>query len=168
MNQAPLVDRLASLLEYPDATFSSTLAECCRAVDVAVPAAAAELDRFADAIDGLSTAALQELYVSTFDWSPRCTLDVGWHLFGDAYERGMLLAKLREELQRAQIPENGQLPDHLPSLLRLLDRVEPPRRDELTQLLTPALDALQQALASSKSPYAALVKGVVTTAIAGG
>jgi nitrate reductase delta subunit len=111
---------------------------------------------------------LQELYVATFDLNPKCTLDVGWHLFADAYERGTLLAMLREELQRQSVPENGELPDHLPSLLMLLDRVEGPRRAELLAVLAPAFEAVQTALASSDSPYAPLVKGVLTAAMAGG
>jgi nitrate reductase delta subunit len=106
--------------------------------------------------------------VSTFDLNPKCTLDVGWHLFEDAYERGVLLAMLREELERNAVPEHGELPDHLPSVLMLLDRVDASRRAELIHLLAPAFEALQKALASSGSPYAPLVKGVLTTALAGG
>ena len=165
---AAFVDRLASLLEYPDADFRSTLADCRKAIDRVAPAAAAELDDFGRAIDALSTPALQELYVSTFDWNPKCTLDVGWHLFEDAYERGGLLAMLREELERHAVPERGELPDHLPSVLMLLNRVDASRRTELTRLLAPAFEALQTALASSATPYAPLVKGVLTAALAGG
>jgi nitrate reductase molybdenum cofactor assembly chaperone NarJ/NarW len=162
------VDRLASLLEYPGATFATALADCRQAIDGLAPAARADLDRFALAVDGMSAASLQELYVSTFDLNPKCTLDLGWHLFGDTYERGALLSMLREELQRHAVPENGELPDHLAAVVRLLERLEAPRRAELLAMLTPAFEALQNALASAGNPYAPLVKGVVTAATAGG
>jgi nitrate reductase delta subunit len=169
MVRAPgLIDRLVTLLEYPDGAFASTLAECCAAVKALDPVAAAGLERFALATQGRSTAALQELYVATFDLNPRCTLDLGWHLFGEAYERGALLSMLREELQRERVPENGELPDHLPAVLMLLNRLEPARRAELTRMLTPALDALRAALVACDSPYAPLLNTVVTTATAGG
>jgi nitrate reductase molybdenum cofactor assembly chaperone NarJ/NarW len=169
MPDAPaLVSRVAALLEYPDGAFHSAVADCCAAAIAIDPAASAGLRRFAAAVDGLSVEALQELYVSTFDHNPRCALDLGWHLFGEAYERGALLAMLREELQRAGIPERGELPDHLPSVLLLLDRLDPARRAELTRLLAPAVAALEAALEQSGNPYAALVKSAAALAALGG
>jgi nitrate reductase molybdenum cofactor assembly chaperone NarJ/NarW len=169
MPDAPaLVSRVAALLEYPDGAFRSAVADCCAGTIAIDPAASADLRRFAAAIDGLSVEALQELYVSTFDHNPRCALDLGWHLFGEAYERGALLAMLREELQRAGIPERGELPDHLPSVLLLLERLDPSRRAELTRLLAPAVAALEAALEQSGNPYAALVKSAAALAALGG
>jgi nitrate reductase delta subunit len=169
MPDAPaLVARVAALLEYPDGAFRAAIADCCAEASAVHSVASVELRRFAAAIEGLAIEALQELYVATFDHNPRCALDLGWHLFGEAYERGALLAMLREELQRAGIPERGELPDHLPSVLLLLDRLDPSRRAELTRLLAPAVGTLEAALEQSGNPYAALVKSAAALAALGG
>jgi nitrate reductase molybdenum cofactor assembly chaperone len=155
------VERLSSLLEYPDGSFARTIAECAARLSAACPRAAANLERFSDAVEGLSIDRLRELYVETFDMSPDCTLDLGWHLYRDAYERGALLASLREELQRARIREGDELPDHLPHLLKLLERLERPRAEELRRLLEPAIERLETALAERNSPYVYLVKSAI-------
>ena len=36
---------------------------------------------------------IQELYTRTFDINPVCTLEIGWHIFGEDYARGALLVK---------------------------------------------------------------------------
>src|SRR6266568_3182701 len=57
--------------------------------------------------------ARQELYVQTFEFNPACTLELGWHLFGENYERGEFLVRMREQLRRHGIAESNELPDHL-------------------------------------------------------
>jgi nitrate reductase delta subunit len=68
--------------------------------------------------------AAQELYIETFEFNPKCTLELGWHLFGENYERGEFLVKMRAELRRHGIEETGELPDHLTHVLRLIGRME--------------------------------------------
>ena len=169
MTDAPrLADCLAPLFEYPGASYRATVAECRAAIEQMLPSAAADLERFANATERISIEALQELYVATFDLNPRCTLDLGWHLHGEAYERGALLAMLREDMQHAGVSEGGELPDHLTSLLKLLARVTAARRVELAPLLEPALSVLQTSLDACHSPYADLMKIAVATTRAGG
>jgi nitrate reductase molybdenum cofactor assembly chaperone NarJ/NarW len=163
-----VVERLARLLTYPDDSFPAAVAACQAVLARDAAAAAADLDRFAQRVAALTIAQLRELYVATFDLNPRCTLDVGWHLFGDTYDRGALLASLRAELARLEIDEHGELPDHLPTLLRLIDASEPARAAELTALVAPAIERLQATLVACDNPYAWLVKSVVRAATAGG
>jgi nitrate reductase delta subunit len=96
--------------------------------------------------------AEQELYVQTFEFNPAATLEIGWHLFGENYERGEFLVRMREQLRRYGIQEGSDLPDHLPLLLRLIARSP---HDESAQLvglhLTPALEKIRAALAGN--PY---------------
>jgi nitrate reductase assembly molybdenum cofactor insertion protein NarJ len=68
--------------------------------------------------------AWQELYVQTFEFNPACTLETGWHLFGENYERGEFLVRMREQLRRHGIPESTELPDHACHLLPLIGRME--------------------------------------------
>ena len=91
--------------------------------------------------------AAQELYVQTFEFNPACTLEIGWHLFGENYERGEFLVRMREQLRRYGIPESTELPDHLTHLLALIERLEHHEAEELAgQALIPALAKIQKAL----------------------
>ncbi len=91
--------------------------------------------------------AMQELYVATFEFNPACTLEVGWHLFGENYERGEFLARMRQQLRRFGIPEGSELPDHLGLLLLLIARLDHEAGAELAgQFLLPALGKIGTAL----------------------
>jgi len=113
-------------------------------------------DRLADALEYPSFAppATQERYVETFDLNPACSLDVGWHLFGDAPERGAFLSMLRDELARAGVDEHGELPDHLPALLRLIPREEDAAASALAGRIAPAVVRLRDVLLAEGNPFA--------------
>lgn len=85
----------------------------------------------------------QERYVAAFDLDPACSLNIGWHLFGDQYARGEFLAVLREELHRAGIDDAGELPDYLPFVLRLIPRLDKTRAGQLQEAVAVALDAIR-------------------------
>ncbi len=87
----------------------------------------------------------QELYVQTFEFNPACTLEIGWHLFGENYERGEFLVRMRGQLRRYEIAETTELPDHLTHVLRLIGRMEHDEAASLAgQVVLPALDKMQQ------------------------
>lgn len=81
-------------------------------------------DELADKLRYPDEPAAQELYVQTFEFNPACTLELGWHLFGETYERGEFLVKMRGELRRHGVEETSELPDHLTHILRLIGRME--------------------------------------------
>jgi nitrate reductase molybdenum cofactor assembly chaperone NarJ/NarW len=147
------LDALAALVDYPDAALLSRVRAGLAGLSAMSPEAATALGRFADAIAGVPIAELQERYTGTFDLDPACALDVGWHLFGDAHDRGAFMAAVREELERAGVPAAPQLPDHLTCLVRLVAREQPARAAELAALIAPAIDTVQRALARRQSPY---------------
>jgi nitrate reductase delta subunit len=155
------LDVLAGLLGYPDAGLPSRV-HAGLAGSTLGPAAAAELERFAAEIAGMSIGDLQEHYTGTFDLDPACALDVGWHLFGDAHDRGGFMAALREDLQQAGVPETRELPDHLTRVLALLARGEPARAAALAALVAPAIDMVHRALAGRRSPYVHVLAAVQT------
>lgn len=70
-------------------------------------------------------AELEETYTRIFDMNPSCTLEIGWHLFGETYKRGSFLANMRESLRTHGIEEGTSLPDFLPTMLKLLPRLNP-------------------------------------------
>jgi nitrate reductase delta subunit len=100
----------------------------------------------------------QELYVQTFEFNPACTLEIGWHLFGENYERGEFLVRMREQLRRYGIAETAELPDHLTHLLPLIGRMD---RAEAAQLACESvLPALAKLQLPEGSPYAAALANI--------
>jgi nitrate reductase delta subunit len=150
---------LADLLEYPDRQWQANLAGHLRAVEACGPGPAAEAARFARGLAGCSTADLQEEYTRTFDLNPVCTLEIGYHLFGENYKRGAFLARLRETEAPFALGQEKQLPDHLPVLLRLLDRLEDSdlRASLIADCLIPALDKMLKALSQTGNIYGPLL-----------
>jgi nitrate reductase molybdenum cofactor assembly chaperone len=103
--------------------------------------------------------AMQEIYVRTFEFNPACTLEIGWHLFGENYERGEFLVRMRQQLRRHGIAESIELPDHLTHLLPLIACLE---HDEAAQLagefILPALAKIRSAI--EDNPYASVISGI--------
>jgi nitrate reductase assembly molybdenum cofactor insertion protein NarJ len=105
--------------------------------------------------------AMQELYVQTFEFNPACTLEIGWHIFGENYERGEFLVRMREQLRRHGITESSELPDHLCHILPLIDRLDPEEAADLVgQFVLPALAKIKDAL--NGSAYQDLVVATAT------
>ena len=104
-------------------------------------------------------ATAQEHYVQTFEFNPACTLEIGWHLFGENYERGEFLVRMREQLRRYGIAESTELPDHLTYLLQLIPRMDREHAAELVgQSVLPALGKIRDAL--KQNPYASLIGAI--------
>lgn len=140
------------LLAYPGGDYQARVRDCGE-----------PLEEFARTIEGLPVEALQELYTQTFDWNPDTTLDIGWHLFGENYDRGDFLVKLRGALRSYGIAESGELPDHLSHVLPLLDRMPEDERSEFTaKYVLPAIEKLRGGLAKAESPFLALVSAIRT------
>jgi len=116
---------------------------------------------FAEQLRYPNDPAEQERYVQTFEFNPACTLEIGWHLFGENYERGEFLVRMRGELRRYGIAETTELPDHLAHLLLLAGRMDYQDAAELAgEFLLPALAKIQEAL--KDNPYEALIAAIRT------
>ena len=106
-------------------------------------------------------AAVQELFTTSFDLGPSLVPYLGFHMHGETYRRGMVMARLRAVLQRYEVDEEGELPDHLGPILRLLATAGPdPELDELVKTeLKPGLDKLiaEAAKSDSDNPYRSLL-----------
>jgi nitrate reductase delta subunit len=115
-------DSLADLLTFPYAPLVPRARACAAALRLSNGAAADAVVRFCEAIQTQPQASLQEDYTDTFDLEPACSLELGWHLFGDTHDRGGFLAVLRDDLRQAGVEETAGLPDHLAHLLSLVAR----------------------------------------------
>jgi len=165
-----LLDRIAELLQYPGIGYEDKIVTALdlghtNATDVLGDApAAGDLAEAARSLAGLLTAkgkhGAEEHFTVLFDLSPVCTLNVGHHLFGDAYQRGELLAGLVGEMAQRGISIDEEIPDHLPLLLQLLGRVED--EDDRTVLasavLLPGLERINDSLAENETPWSDILR----------
>lgn len=150
----------SALWEYPSPELRGRLPAYVAAVSAMLPEVATHLQRFRSTVDGLADADWEEMFVRTFDFNPDCALEVGWHLFGEDYKRGEMLAFLRGEMNRCGVPENGELPDHLGNLLRLLASGWDSDGRFTRRFLIPALTRLHKALTASNPAYAELTQAL--------
>jgi nitrate reductase delta subunit len=154
-------DLAGAIFRYPDERYLEALDGCRRGVRAVVPEAGTQLDQFRGALAGLSPEARQELFVATFDFNPACTLEVGWHLFGENYERGAFLVKMRQVLTRVGVSDGGELPDHLGTVLRALGRMPADEAAEFAEAcLLPALAKMQTHLAGKSNPFESLLEAI--------
>jgi nitrate reductase molybdenum cofactor assembly chaperone NarJ/NarW len=151
MQDAAIYNALVALLTYPEADYPQRIAA---SVQVAPEQCREHLEQFAVQMHLLRTDQLQELFTQTFDLNPMCSLELGWHLFGENYERGLLLVRVREELRRHGLEESTELPDHLTHVLRLVERMEhDAAADFVAACVLPALEKMLEALRDKKNPF---------------
>ncbi len=154
-------DALARALVYPEADFSARVEDCRDAVRVLCPEGAGLISAFAGEIEGLPLAELEELYVRTFDMNPASTLDLGWQLFGEEYNRGLFLVRLRTLMQDFGLTETSELPDHLSHALPVLARMdEEAAPDFATACMVPALRKVLEGVPTD-NPYRGLIEAVL-------
>ena len=159
-----LYDQLAALLAYPDGRYGEKLELCRKSLEASQPEAAELLKSFAAAVEKLSRTELEELFVGTFDFKATCALEVGWHLYGEDYQRGAFLVKMRSELRRLGIPESGELPDHLTHVLMVLGRLETDEANDMAlHYVIPAMTKMLSGFEQKGSPYEFLLKAISST-----
>jgi nitrate reductase assembly molybdenum cofactor insertion protein NarJ len=88
-----------------------------------VPEAAKGISAFGTFIEQHDLWEVEEAFTQTFDVNPACALDIGWHLFGEEYARGMFLVRMREELRKHGLVETTELPDHITHVLAIIGNV---------------------------------------------
>tara|TARA_B100000959_G_C14570394_1_gene455584 strand:+ start:60 stop:590 length:531 start_codon:yes stop_codon:yes gene_type:complete len=102
---------------------------------------------FNNQTSNLLLSDIEELFTKTFDMNPDSCLDLGWHLFGEGYDRGEFLAKTREQLRKNNITEKIELPDHLSHILKLLGTQKNDQANKLvSKTIYPALLKIKPAV----------------------
>ena len=154
-------DLLAALLAYPAEDYPAALNRCMLALDSRDGGAGQILAPLREKTQEMSVAEIQEMYTRTFDINPVCTLEVGWHIYGEDYARGALLVKMREMLREHKLTESQELPDHLTHVLALLGRLEGEEAAQLAgRYALPALEKMLDGMDGAEFPYRALLEAV--------
>ncbi|MBC8346109.1 MAG: nitrate reductase molybdenum cofactor assembly chaperone [Candidatus Marinimicrobia bacterium] len=113
-----------------------------------------EFNQFIHFINETELTDLQEKFTQTFDMNPATCLDLGWHLYGEAYERGAFMVKVRELLRDNQIEESSELPDHLThvlSAIQVLDKDD--QKSFIKKYVQPAMKKILAGFGESDNPY---------------
>jgi nitrate reductase delta subunit len=120
------------------------------------------LSAFISATENLSSTDMEELYTRTFDINPISSLEIGWHLYGEAYERGAFLVKMRDMLRQYGVPESTELPDHLVHVLHLLAKMDDGEADAfINSNLLPALRKMLDGFAKQSTPYEHVLRALL-------
>lgn len=134
----------SKLIDYPNESFSDCVNEIQLYLSGCKPEWATTLEPFVDFVSSATLDQMQELHTRTFDVQAITTLDLGYLLFGDDYKRAELLVNLNREHHQVNNPCGGELADHLPNVLRLLDLLtdESLRHELVQKLIYPGLEKM--------------------------
>lgn len=117
---------LAELLEYPQEDIKLKTEECVKALSNSVeypPEVVEELKKFQKDLDRMPLDDLQGVFSYTFELTSDFTMDMGYHVY-DGFKRSNNLSAVKAMYRDHGFPyeefAKGELPDHLPVLLRFL------------------------------------------------
>ena len=160
MDLASLYKTLIPTLMYPSGAYHEQVERCQELVrEIGEPISDC-FRKFSEAIQDSQVPQLEERYIQTFDMAPAASLDIGWQLFGEDYNRGLFLVKMREYLRKYEIAETKELPDHMSHVLAVLSCMdEEEAADFATACVIPALDKAHQAI-KEDNPYWWLIEGI--------
>jgi nitrate reductase delta subunit len=152
-------DALATALEYPRHETGAQARAGLASLDERHRATREALAALADELEVNGVNGAEERYTRLFDLKPVCTLNMSWHIFGDTYDRGALLAELVPELDAHGVAHQHDLPDYLPTLLRLLGRLSDEEDQQLLThaVLLPALSKITRKLDPSTDVWSRLL-----------
>ncbi len=163
-----ILDEFAVLLSYPKADYKERIARCLRLIensqwenDELRHQLSSCLLKFQQKVAALPVEEVEELFTRTFDINPVCSLELGWHLFGETYERGAFMVQMRDLLRRSAVEESSELPDHLSHALLALGRMNEEEAASFVQSrLLRALDKMLEGFNEQDNPYEHIVKAV--------
>jgi len=118
------------LLEYPNSDLARTARECSALVGLENPEAAAFLTEFVAFAERTPANTIEEIYTATFDLNAQCHPYIGYHMFGEAYQRSALLLELKDRFQDYDFDPGIELPDHIAVLLRFMSICTDPEEIE--------------------------------------
>ncbi len=158
---ASMNHKWAALVTYPGGDRG-------RAIPTTIEELIAETDYAEEELAGLSAfletegvPALEELFVRTFENNADRALEVGWHLHGENYARGVFMARMRGLLRDLGIEESVELPDHLSHMLAMLGASdEETARAMASGVILPALGKIEEGFTSDDNPYRGVIRGL--------
>lgn len=119
-------------------------------------------EKFLGKVANLNLGDWEELYTRTLDLNPPAAPYIGYQNWGDSYQRGSFLSMLNRAMETHQVDSEGELPDHLIPVLRLMERLEDPF-PELHEVMETSTVRIRDGLAKAdpQNPYVPLIDAIV-------
>jgi len=156
-----ILDAYAEIMMYPKSDHEQKVQVCIDQFDDPTADVSEMVRDYLLRIQPLSLSEMEELYIKTFDLNKTGTLDLGWHLFGEDYNRGLFLVKVRQYMQMLKIPETTELPDHVSQVLRVLGRMSSDEANQFAHAcVIPSLKTIGE-WTTEQNPYDQLVQGLI-------
>ncbi len=157
-----VLDLVGKLLSYPKEGYCQYAVELDELFKEDNHELSEYFSQFLEFVKSKETYEQEELFTRTFEINPGCALEVGWHLFGEEYSRGLFMVRMREELRQNNIAEATELPDHISYVLPILDLMNPTDGREFARAcVCPSLGKMKTSLEEIDSPYIPLMTGLV-------
>ena len=156
-----LYDLLGGIVAYPGEDYHKKVSHCIDLLKVEHPTNVEGFQPFVSEIEQKGVNELEEYYTRTFDINPVSALEIGWHIYGEQYERGAFLVKMRELSRTLGVEESSELPDHLTHVLPLVGRMERKDADKfVATYLLPGLKKMIAGLAGKNNVYENALKTI--------
>ncbi len=145
---------IGRLLSYPGPETVVSAGLLCDQLTEELSGGAADAIAFRDFVQSQDKYAMEEHFTQVFDMTADCALEVGWHLFGEDYSRGLFLVRVREEMRKYGLTETAELPDHICHVLAIATAMP---AEEATRFacacVLPAIRKMNEAISKSDTPY---------------
>jgi nitrate reductase delta subunit len=149
---------ISQLLQYPDGGFMKRLPDVQAVVEELPEALKEKIGGFISVIKSTSQIHLQETYTRAFYMSPKTTLNMAYHQWGNSDKRAMALAGLEQVYRQAGYERiGGELPDFLPLILEFLSINPDAEETEFFRQCLSGLEGLSARLRETDPVYAAIL-----------
>lgn len=164
-SQQQLCRHFAELFSYPGPSTRTTAAYCTGLLRDRHPDAVEPFSQFTRFLEEHPAARLEEVYTATFDLQPACYPYVAYQLCGESQKRTLFLMKLQQLYREHGFAGDGELPDHLATVLRFIAGSD--ARECCEELigdgLLPAIDRMLTQAETTTNPYIQLLQVVRLT-----
>ena len=151
----------ASVFTYPGGVGLSTVRGCLEEIASKGPALRESVSGLLSYIQEHPQTDLEEVFTRTFDSNVERALEVGWHIHGENYARGVFMARMRGLLRDHGIEESSELPDHLSHVLLVVAEAKPELASALAGgVVVQALDKIVAGFSEQENPYLAVLAGL--------
>lgn len=156
-----MLDSYAEIMMYPESDLELRVQRCLAQIPDERSDVKEIVGEYLTGMAPLSLSEREELYIKTFDLNKTGTLDLGWHLFGEDYNRGLFLVKVRQYLQLLKIPETNELPDHVSQVLRVLGRMSHEEANQFAYAcVIPSLRTIAEGIPEA-TPHERMIEGLI-------
>ncbi|MFT5288675.1 MAG: nitrate reductase assembly molybdenum cofactor insertion protein NarJ [Planctomycetota bacterium] len=161
MVSASILQSYASVLSYPAGRGLDSVRTSIEDIVSERPSLGNSLGGLLQFIEEHPEKDLEEIFTTTFDSNTERALEVGWHIHGENYARGVFMARMRGLLRELGIEESSELPDHISHVLLVLAKAKPELSAALAGgVVVQALGKIVEGFPNSDNPYREVIAGL--------